>query len=195
MVTQLDPDALVLETERLRLRPFSPDDEDLALRLLTDPAVMRFVGGVQTPDGVARRMADVTKRGAGGRIGIWCVSRKDTGEKIGDGVLLPVPIDADDTEWALVDPTAYPAVPVEVGYLLTPGAWGRGFATEICARLLRFAFERTSLDVVVAVTDPENFPSQNVLRKSGMRQTGLRRAYGEDGLPWFEMTRAEWRRH
>lgn len=34
----------------------------------------------------------------GGRIEIWCATCKDTGEKIGDGVLTPVPIDTDETD-------------------------------------------------------------------------------------------------
>ncbi|NNF76744.1 MAG: GNAT family N-acetyltransferase, partial [Rhizobiales bacterium] len=45
---------------------------------------------------------------------------------------------------------------------------------------------------VVAVTDPDNGPSQNVLRKSGLIDTGPRRAYGMD-LPGFAITKAQWR--
>ena len=47
------------------------------------------------------------------------------------------------------------------------------------------------LEEVVACTDPENHASQHVLKKSGLRDVGLRRAYGAQ-IPGFEVTRREW---
>ena len=129
---------------------------------------------------------------AGGRIGIWCVSRKDTGEKIGDCVLTPLPIDSGDIDWEQVTPDSYPHDEIEIGYLLVPEVWGQGFATELCARLLRFAFEQTALRRVVAVTDRGNANSQHVLQKCGLRPTGPRRAYAEDDCSGFEIMREEW---
>lgn len=192
MIAPLPPEALVLQTPRLWLRPMTRADEDIAARLLCDPKVMRYVTEVpMTAHEVAEHMQDAVKRGAGGRIGIWCVTRKDTGEKIGDGVLIPMPIDEDDTDWSQVVPDAYPTDRIEVGYLLKPDAWGQGFATEICARLLRFAFEETTLAEVVASTDPDNAKSHRVLQKCGMRPLGLRRAYGSDDF-CFEIAREQW---
>lgn len=60
-----------------------------------------------------------------------------------------------------------------------------------CKRLLRFAFEDTPLDEVVAVTDPNNRASQHALRKSGLIDEGRRRAYATDG-PGFRLTRRQW---
>ena len=50
----------------------------------------------------------------------------------------------------------------------------------------------TPLTEVVAVTDPNNAASQNVLRKSGLIDTGARRAYCRD-LPGFAITKDQWR--
>lgn len=191
MIEPLDPRALVLRTPRLTLRPWSPEDEDLCLALLCDPEVMRFVGGAQSEAAARAHMAKALRRGAGGRLGIWSVQRRDTGEKIGDGVLTPIPIETDEPDWSQLVPDAYPEAEIEVGYLLKPGAWGQGYATEICARLLRHAFEQTALARVVACTDLQNHPSQRVLLKCGMRACGTARAYGEM-VPWFEITRADW---
>jgi ribosomal-protein-alanine N-acetyltransferase len=191
VIEPLSSAELVLETERLRLTPLTEDDLDIATALLCDPEAMRYVDGAITPDEAEEHMSDAVKRGAGGRIGIWCVRRKDTGQKIGDGVLLPIPIDQPDTDWSLVVLEAYPSGNIEVGYLLIPEAWGQGFATEICTRLLRFVFEMTDLKQIVAVTDPGNFASQHVLRKCGLRDVGHGHAYGTD-VRWFEMTRKEW---
>ncbi len=192
MMELLSENTLVLETERLRLTPFCPDDVDIAQDVMCDPKVMLFVADAMTPEAVFENMFDVVKRGAGGRIGIWCITREDTGQKIGYGVLTPVPIDESDTDWSQVVPDAYPRDQIEVGYLLVPDAWRQGFATEVCARLLRFAFERTELPEVVATTDPDNLKSQHVLKKCGMRPIGQKRAYGYDDVEWFEMTRRDW---
>lgn len=190
-ITPLRPEELVLETPRLRLRPLTAADEDIARALLCDERVMRFVADPMAPEAVRGDMANTTRRGAGGRIGIWCAEIKATDQKIGSGVLTPVPIDDDDTDWSQVVPHAYPQNQIEVGYLLIPSAWGQGFATEICARLLHFFFEHTSLPEVVATTDPSNQMSQRVLTKCGMRCIGAKRAYGYDDVMWYELTRAD----
>ncbi|MEO0371916.1 MAG: GNAT family N-acetyltransferase [Pseudomonadota bacterium] len=192
MITELSFDALTLETDRLILTPMQPEDVDIAKRVLCDDQVMRYVADAMTPEAVEEHMKDAVKRGAGGRIGIWAIRRKDTGAKIGDAVLMPVPIEEDDYDWSLLVPDAYPDAHIEVGYLTVPEAWGQGFATEVCRRVVQFAFEETSLDEVVACTDPDNANSQNVLQKSGLRRNGVKRVYTEDNVPWFELTRAEW---
>lgn len=192
MIDLLPTNMLVLETDRLRLSPLCHDDIDMIRSVWCDPEVMYFVGDAVTPEMVIEDMPDAVKRGAGGRIGIWCIVRKDTGQKIGNVVLTPVPIDEDDTDWTQVVPDAYPKDQIEVGYQLVPDAWRQGFASEACARLLRFAFEMTDLSEVVANTDPDNLKSQHVLRKCGMRSIGLKRAYGYDDQAWFEMTRHDW---
>ena len=132
------------------------------------------------------------RRGGDGCIGVWCVSDRKTGEKLGTSVLIPLPIDRDDNDWSLLEGPDFPSGDIEVGYILKPSAWGRGVATEVCRRLLKFAFEETPLDEVVAVTDPENAASQNVLTKSGLTYEGTRRAYNYDDVPAFRLNKADW---
>ena len=191
-MASIDTVELVLETERLRLIPFGLDDLDIAQALLCDEAVMKYVADPLPPEEVAEQMRNYVKRGAGGRIGIWCVVRKDTGQKIGDCVLLPVPIETEVYDWDLLSEQTYPDAPIEVGYLLIPDAWGQGFATEICTRLVRFAFEETALDQVVATVDSDNHTSRRVLEKCGLRFIGQRRAYAYDDVDWFEVERSSW---
>jgi ribosomal-protein-alanine N-acetyltransferase len=130
-------------------------------------------------------------RCAGGCIGIWCVINHETDEKLGSALLLLMPIDEDDTNWDLVVGDALPDCEFEIGYILKKSAWGKGYATEACARLMRFAFEETPLQELVAVTDSENISSQSVLKKNGFASEGLRRAYAEN-IPGFRITRKHW---
>lgn len=192
MIAPLPFGDLVLETDRLRLRPWTQADADFGHELLTDPRVMKYVtGDPLTPGEADAHLEHASKRGAGGRIGIWCVELKTTGERIGDGVLTPIPVEDVDVDWSQVVPEAYPTDQIEVGYLLKPAAWGQGYATEICRRLLRFGFEETDLDLIVACTDLENHASQRVLGKAGMYDYGTGRAYAED-VRWFELPRSDW---
>ncbi|WP_050927723.1 GNAT family N-acetyltransferase [Aestuariivita boseongensis] len=192
MITPLPPEALVLETDRLRLRPWGDGNADFGRDLLMDARVMRYVtGDPLSAEDADKHLAQAARRGAGGRIGIWCAELKTTGEPIGDGVLTPIPVEDVDVDWSQVVPDAYPTDQIEVGYLLKPSAWGQGYATEICRCLLRFGFEQTSLELIVACTDLENHASKRVLSKAGMYSYGTGRAYAED-VAWFELPRSDW---
>ncbi len=183
--------ALVLETERLRMRPLNGDDMDLGKAVYLDPEVMKYAGPMSTPEKLADDLATAMGRGAGGRLGVWCVMDKESGEKLGTAILLPLPLEGEDTDWSEVVEDRYPDADIEVGYMFKRSAWRRGYATETCRRLVRFAFEQAGLDEVVAVTDPDNHASQNVLLKAGLRDRGLVHAYSHK-VPGFGITREEW---
>jgi RimJ/RimL family protein N-acetyltransferase/uncharacterized protein YhfF len=182
---------LELYTGRLFLRPHTLDDVDLEIELFTDPEVARYMNGVQTAEEIRAEMHKYVRRCGGGCIGVWSVLDRQTSEKIGTGILLPMPVDEDDTNWELIDGPDIPDCEIEVGYALKRSAWGKGYATEICSRLLAFAFEETPLTDVVACIDDDNHRSQNVLVKCGMRDDGRRRAYGEQSQ-CFRITREQW---
>ena len=84
-----------------------------------------------------------------------------------------------------------PDCEIEIGYILKKSAWGKGYATEATNRLLKFAFEETPLEELVATTDLENIASQRVLEKCGLVYEGMRRAYAEE-CPGFRITRQQW---
>jgi len=182
---------LELETDRLFLRPLAQSDWEMALETFMDPEVMKFVADISSEEALAEEMKAAIRRGAGGRIGVWCVFQRETGEKLGTAALLPLPIEEDDTDWSLLREDQYPDADIEVGYILKRSAWGNGYATEACRRLVQFAFEETELDEIVAVTDPRNATSQKVLGKCGFQDEGLRRAYAEE-CPSFRISRQQW---
>lgn len=181
----------ILSSERLSLTPLAVADVDVAIEMFTNPAVTKFIGDVMAEADIRQDMPVWTKRGGDGCIGIWCVSNRVTGEKFGSACLLPMPIDEDDTNWDHVTPGAMPDGDVEVGCFLKEEAWGEGYATEVCRRLLRFAFEETPLEEVVATLDDEHEASKRVLEKSGLSCRGRRRAYGRDSPDW-RISRSEW---
>ena len=183
---------LVFESDRLHFRPLEESDLDLMVEQWTDRDVAKYVGGkTYRKEELISEMPIVTRRCAGGCIGIWCLIDKATREKIGYVNLLPMPVDLDDTDWDLVTGDKIPDGDIEIGYVLKKTAWGKGFATEACRRLLSFAFEESPLERIVASIESENSASRNVLEKSGLIDIGLIQSYGKPS-PGFRITKQEW---
>ncbi len=167
-----------IETARLRLRPFTPDDLDDLAPLLGDPAVMRHIG-VESGKTLTRAEAAAAldnmingwrKRG----YGRWAVLLKATGQLIG-----------------LCGFRLHENMP-ELIYLLGKTHWGQGFATEAAQASLRYGFAELRFERIVAFTRPENTASQRVLQKLGMRFAGEAPLHGVAAL-CYVLTRAEFR--
>lgn len=68
----------------------------------------------------------------------------------------------------------------EIGYMLLPEYWGKGFASEIVWCMVNFAKRAQTADELIGIVDPENPASIRVLTKFRFElyETGL-----IDGLP------------
>ena len=182
---------LQLLSDRLVFTPLELADIDLVLDLWTDPEVVKYIEEVSTEAELRQEMPVVIKRGGNGAIGEWCVADRETGEKLGSAYLFPMPTEEDDIVYGLLDMGQMPDADIEVGYFLKRSAWGKGYATEVCRRMLQFVFQQTSLQEVVASVHEENVESKHVLEKCGCLYQGQTKAWGMDG-PIFKITRDEW---
>jgi len=186
-----EPIDLTFESERMAFKPLAEDDLPLAIELWTDPEITKFVGGTTPEETLRRDHHRYMRRCAGGVIGIWTLTPHNQNEKIGTAILLPMPTELNDTDWDLVTGDGLPNAQIEVGYILKKSAWGRGYATEACTRLIEFGFHNSDLDEIVASIDRENIASRNVLLKSGLKPDGEQLSYG-DICPFFKITRSVW---
>lgn len=151
-------DAPTLETTRLLLRAWRPEEIAWYVALRADPEVSRFVHPQSAGEVGADfdwAIAEWARTGIGG----WAVEEHSTGILVG---YLGLPLWRKDT----------PKEAVEIGYGYAREAWGKGYATEAAAAALRWAFEVRALDSLVALTAPENHASQHVLSKVGFRRDG-----------------------
>ena len=168
-----------LLTARLALREFTGDDVDDLVDLDGDPRVMRYIGdgSVGTRATCEAGIERVLARYAEGTgLGVWRAARRDDGRFVG---------------WVSLKPCG-DSPDIEVGYRLMHDAWGQGFATELARAMLARGFEEVGLERIIGVTHPENFASQRVLVKAGMRDEGFGRYYGRD-LRLFAIGRTHWR--
>ncbi|MEP7328007.1 MAG: GNAT family N-acetyltransferase [Betaproteobacteria bacterium] len=165
-----------LETLRLALREFVPEDLDDLHRLDSDPRVMHFFGGKpakrEASEAAMRRILRYPRFYPD--LGIWYATRRDTGEYIG---------------WFCFK-YAGRSADVEVGYRLLHRAWGKGFATEGATALVHYGFDDLGLHKIIGVTHPQNFASQRVLMKAGLLDVGWGRYYNER-LRMFAATNGE----
>jgi RimJ/RimL family protein N-acetyltransferase len=176
----------VIETERLWLRNWRPEDFERFVEVTNTPAVMRWLGGVKPPEELRDRLAAVftawqEERG----FTFWAAERKADGELIGFCGL------------KLADDDGSPVTgEYEVGWRLREEAWGQGYAKEAAIASLDFAFDRLGADQVVALTVEGNRPSWGLMERLGMKR---RPDLDYQGAEWAEtpiivyvIRRAEW---
>ena len=171
-----------VETERLLLRLWRPEDLDQLAHVFSKEPVWRypFKRGwtrEETEDFLSRKIDEWQDRG----FSQWAVEAKAENQLIGFLGLAP--------------PEFLPEVmpTVEVGWRLDPGWWGRGLATEGGRAALEYAFEALSLDEVVSIYEPENRASGRVMERLGMKRF-MDTTHPSLGVPLrvYKVTSSEW---
>jgi RimJ/RimL family protein N-acetyltransferase len=74
----------------------------------------------------------------------------------------------------------------ELGFLFHRTVWGRGFAGEAVAAVLRYGFERLKFASIRADADPENARSLKLLERLGFRRTGSAERTFKIGDHWVD---------
>ncbi len=80
-----------------------------------------------------------------------------------------------------------------LGYRFEPDAWGKGYATELSRRAIRYGFEEAGLSVITGVVRENHLASRRVLEKAGL--TFLKKVNDLEGLPpslMYALSRREW---
>ena len=184
MADAMSDSVLWLTTDRLALRRFTPDDLDWLAALYQDPEVTRYLGGVkgraQTADMLKTRILEYYDEHPG--LGIWMTIERATGERAGFHLLNHIRGESI----------------IQVGYALARPAWGKGYATEMAAAVLRYGFDDLKLPRIAGMTSRENHASQRVLLKIGLERRAERAFahpdYASEGpMAWFERHADAWR--
>jgi RimJ/RimL family protein N-acetyltransferase len=154
----LEPD-YPLETERLRLRPYTGDDFAGLFAMQSDEASVRWLyWGPRDEDAVrhslARKMRATAIRAEHDSLGL-AGELKATGEHV-----------ADFTLWY----TSAEHRQGEIGFMVHPDHQRRGYATEGGRVLLALAFEELGLHRVAGRAEARNTASARVLERLGMRR-------------------------
>ena len=162
------------ETDRLLVRQFTPDDAADFFRFNSCEQVIRYIRPIKNKEESDAFLEENLNLYLDGfPYGRMYVAEKATGKFAGTFSVLYLDGDAD----------------YHIGYAFMPEYWGNGFATELVKYGVSFFFERTSHNVLFAITQPENHTSESVLLKNRFRRDGHFLLNGES-LNRFELTRA-----
>jgi RimJ/RimL family protein N-acetyltransferase len=151
---------VVAETERLRLREWEPEDEQAFYEIMNKPAVMRHLGGVQTPEGWNAGFERLCSYQRDWGHTFWIVDDRASHEIQGFCGLKRV-----NTPGA----EKLAGVP-EIGWRLRESAWGKGIAKEAAIVSLDLAFGRFDYSLVIAMTIAANAASHGLMERLGMRR-------------------------
>lgn len=177
----------LLRTPRLLLRRWEESDLPAFFDIYSREEVARWLGpqprrAVTSPEEARERLHRWRAREADldRPHGLWAIvplatatSAAKPAVPVGTALLLP-----------LTDASG-PSGVTEIGWHLHPDHQGQGLATE-SARALLAAAEDAGLDQILALTDPDNVPSQAVATRLGLHDDGLTDR-------WFGLTLRQFR--
>jgi RimJ/RimL family protein N-acetyltransferase len=175
-----------IRTERLELRPFTPDDFEALHAMFGDASVARYLDHGPLSRQEVRQLLErispltgIDEERNGLRL---AVELRASGEVIGDVSL-----------WR----TSAEHNQAEIGFVLHPQHQGRGYAVESMRELLRLGFEEAGFHRIVGRCDAENVASAALMERLGMRreahfrQNELIKGAWSDGLV-YAMLASEW---
>lgn len=131
----------------ITLREIAPEDVDFMMRLVTDPRVTRFIPGMIHE----REMLGSWIQSLGAEDHEYIVRIEETDEMIG--------------ECSLTEQGEYG----EIGFMLLPQYWRRGYGTEVVNCLVKNARGRR-IKELTATTDAKNIAAIRLLEKTGFKK-------------------------
>lgn len=171
----------ILVTARCFLRPLCPEDLPALAAIMQDPVAMKAYERVFTDAQILEWIARNQKRYREKGMGLWAVCLQTDGTVIGQCGIVPQTESGESF--------------LEIGYLFRRAFWHQGYATEAAAACRDYAFRRFGCDRVCSIVKHNNFASQAVARRMGMK-VSRRIVYGpllSDQLhDQFCITRGEW---
>ncbi|MBI2743595.1 MAG: GNAT family N-acetyltransferase [Chlamydiales bacterium] len=147
-----------IETQRLILREWKPEDLIPFAEINQDPKVMECLLKPLTLEESAAMMERMQNHFKEHGFGPFACVVKETDELIGFVGLYVPNFEAHFTPC------------VEIGWRLSSKAWGKGYATEAARAVLKAAFGEYGLREVVSFTVPKNLRSIAVMEKIGMKR-------------------------
>lgn len=159
----------MLKTPRLVLREFCEDDLYAMYKVDSDPEVKRYM-----PSDA------LTEAESKASLLWWIEQAKEHPRSFYDlAVALPETPEkrSEAVGWCRLALRHDEVRQGEIAYQLRRDLWGRGFATEVAARLLEFGFEGLGLHRIFATCRPANVASWRVLEHVGMRREGFLRQH------------------
>lgn len=146
---------MLFETERLYVAKWKTENLSALYELFNDAGIKKFIAPKLTIEETEHifqnQLLEYKKDCVFGR---YFIVEKSSDKYI--GLLLLKDLDNNHT--------------VEIGYSLIKEAWNKGYATEVVNETTQWLFNEKDFSGVCAITELDNFDSQNVLIKAGFER-------------------------
>lgn len=155
-----------LETERLILRRFTPDDaEEMYNNWACDGEVTKYLTWQphKSADATQALLSEWSARYKNDNYYNWGIEIKETGELIGN--------------ISVVSMKEYISE-AELGWCMGRRWWGQGIMPEAAREVLRYLFSEVGINRIIAGHDVSNLKSGRVMQKIGMMREGTLRQAG-----------------
>jgi len=140
-----------LETERLLLRPPTPNDFNTYRRFFADSEASAFYGGPLTEEQAWRVLAMDFGHWALRGYGRWAIECRETGQMVGScGLWWPQGLPRSELTWWLL-----------------PEGRGKGFATEASVSVIAFGYDVLHWNLVETHMNDDNFPARRLVERLG----------------------------
>jgi RimJ/RimL family protein N-acetyltransferase len=164
------------ESERLIFHGHRAEDLAESAAMWADPSVNRYISGrPQTVEDCWSRILRYVGHWALAGYGYWAVREKSTGRFVGE-------VGFADLRREIVP--SFDGVP-EIGWVLTPSAQGRGYATEAARAAIAWLESKLGPTPMVCIIAPEHTASIRVAEKCGFVERA-RTTYKGDATILFE---------
>jgi [ribosomal protein S5]-alanine N-acetyltransferase len=171
-----------LESKRMKTRFLRQEDLAIWTTFFSDKESVRFFPLFAKPEpkeGAQMWIDKILQRYADKRYGLQAMLDKHSDEFIGQCGLLVQTVDG--------------ILELEVGYSLLREHWGKGYATEAAKLFRDYGFQTTNVDSIISIIDPQNFPSQAVAERNGMKRE-KQTVWNDMDIFVYRITREEWMR-
>ncbi len=156
---------MILQTERLVLRPFREADLDAYADLCADTEVMKYLNATGSPISRAdawRQMAMYLGHWELRGYGTWAVVERATSEFVG--------------RVGLHSPEGWPDR--ELGWTIARKSWGKGYASEAARASIAHAFGVLGWTHLVSLIHPDNHRSARLAERLGYHVHGTAEVVG-----------------
>lgn len=153
----------IIDTERLYLREMTAADIPALSLILQDEKAMYAYEHAFSDQEVLDWLEKNLNRYKNDGFGLWAVILKENDSMIGQCGLTYQSL-ANDSEACRV---------VEIGYLFQRAYWHHGYATEAAIACKKYAFDTLKIKKVYSIIRDNNFASQAVAKRNGMKQESV----------------------
>lgn len=164
---------IILETDRLLLRPLKISDADAMFTMDSNPEVHKYLW--QKPsiniDETIKTIEYIQSQYAKNKIGRFATILKETGEFIGWTRIKYIDDHVENGNTNFFD----------YGYRLDQKFWNKGYASEVTPFWLEYGFKQMKIKKMNAYIHAENGASNKILSKFGMK---FIEDYLDEGVIW-----------